>query len=363
VSPFATPSPSVVPIEAVKPGAIPKAFADPGLWYQPSGADADLPRQFRLPLASTDGGVPVRGRIMLGWKGRLGNCMFQYFTARALHELLGFELVITGQKDMLTKMFPDAGPRRAQKRPKGFQPEGGGETQTFNRHVHLDVFGIAEDRRARDIVLNAYGHDATYFKHFLAAGRRWFNAAGLDAGGLASRLIDADDLVVHARVGDIAGTQIAELAKGRGNGLVPMPAWYWDGMIRERREAIEGAGGNATLRRIVVVTEPKGEKSAPVVSLVQNHGAVVTSQSIRQDFAAVLMADRVALSCSTFSWWAAALRRKREVHMPQLGICDPEFPIANHGDEWINFDAGIAGWSFHNALAMKERPAGLEKSY
>ena len=92
-------------------------------------------------------------------------------------------------------------------------------------------------------------------------------------------------------------------------------------------------------------------------------GAIVVSRSQSEDFSALMHADVMIGSCSTFSWWAAALRQKSQVHMPAFGVCDPRWKVSNSGAEEIDYDAGIAGWQWHDLFEMPNKPPGFDRGY
>jgi hypothetical protein len=323
---------------------------------------------------------PVRGKIYVIDKGRMGNAMFMYAVARALHELLGFELELEAGLVGKLGSFEGISSLPAQVRPATWQPQGSGLDLTIVRHQVVDLFSLAADRSARTITLDGYAHQMRSMKHLLAACRRWFtlkdpstgfNGPALPAGGAAasdaaaSSPITPRDVVMHLRAGDITPMSVEEARRGGGSGLVAMPFWWFDGALRSY---LGPPWGNRTSdadrgKRLLAITEPGGDGGDAAKRLKAELGAIVVSRSQSEDFSALMHADVMIGSCSTFSWWAAALRQKSQVHMPAFGVCDPRWKVVNSGAEEIDYDAGIAGWQWHDLFEMPNKPPGFDRGY
>lgn len=303
----------------------------------------------------------------------MGNAMFMYSAARALHEVLGFELDMQPQFGNQLAIFEALSNRPAQLRPEGWQPADAGVDLKITRHQIFDVFALAADRRARTITLDGYVHQSNTLMHFLGACRKWFQlrdaGTGFD-GALAApgtnltpadSPVTASDVVLHLRAGDIAGNAVEATRKGEGSGLSSMPAWWFEGVLEHKLQTpwrkARGPG------RIIAVTEKGGEQGEVAQRLRTEWGALVVARQVSQDFSALLHSDRMIGSCSTFSWWAAALRRKSEVHFPAFGVCDPKWKLQNAGRELVNYDAHIEGWHWHDLFEMPNKPEGFQRGY
>ena len=212
--------------------------------------------------------------VEVNYIGNMGNRLFQYCLGRIIAETLSFRLKadpipgfpgtleIVGGKD-----FSD-GP---------IQELGGNK---------IDLQAVLTDHSPRKIVLNGYFQRYEYYQPFKDVIRkRW-----LVPGFLPVSQRSAREIVLNIRRGD----------------YIQMG---WATPFEFFREVLE----SAKCERVFIVTD---EPRDPFFRRFGHYQPVVFHQGPLEDFSMLLSFKKMAISQSTFSWWAAFLSEAEEVVVP-----------------------------------------------
>lgn len=206
--------------------------------------------------------------------GGLGNRLFQYCLGRIIAERLGFKL-----KAAAIPGFPGT-----HELIEG-EDFSDGPIQELRGQV-VDFPAILAERSARRIVLHGYFQRYEYYQPFKEAIRkRWLVPDGLP---VAKR--PAGEMVLNIRRGDYI--QLG-----------------WATPFEFYREVLESAG----CERLFIVTDEPGD---PFFRRFKKYRPEVFHRSPLEDFSMLLSFDRMVISESTFSWWAAFLSQASEIIVP-----------------------------------------------
>ncbi len=213
----------------------------------------------------------------------MGNRLFQFAAGVVIAEQLGRELVADGIDGFRLK-FPEGG-ETCSGEPLTLQ-----NFAAFVRHRRM----ISEKRLP--VRLNGYFQEAAFLApHLPSLGGR------MECTSKPMMISGDDDLMINLRLGDY-------LIRGRH--WRSLPNRYLDDFCRKR-----------DWRNIHVVTDEPEHEIAQ--RLKRRYGAQVLHGSIGQDFETVRHATNIAISSSSFSWWAAMLSNARRIYFPQLANWSP----------------------------------------
>ena len=212
------------------------------------------------------------GLISVLYQDQAGNRLFQYCLARIIAEHLGFALQAAPIPG-----FPgtiEAVQGRALQSP----------VQLLQSH-RIDLAAVLADRSPRRIVLKGWFQRYAYFQPHTAAIRLWLHRPA----GTADRP-HPRDLVVHVRRRDYLWHGWA------------LPFSWYEQMIEQRR-----------FRDLILVTD---DPTDPFFWRFRRYKPILRSQSAVADFDYLLAARQLALSPSSFAWWAAFLGQAEWIGFP-----------------------------------------------
>lgn len=224
--------------------------------------------------------------IDVHYRGRLGNNLFQYCLGRILAEELGFKL-----KAGTVPGFPNTAQEVA------------GNCYSEPEQVlvgqRIDFNSIMADRSPRRLVLHGYFQQIEYYKPYRERIRHWL---ALDPS-IRSPAVKPD-LVIHVRRKDYVSYGWA------------LPFSYYEAAIQR----VLPDGGN-----IWIATDDHRD---PFFWRFKPWKPRFFHGSPLENFALLMNAQRLILSPSSFSWWAAFLGECREIVAPVssfgLWTGDPE---------------------------------------
>jgi hypothetical protein len=222
--------------------------------------------------------------IQVKYNGRLGNNMFQYALGRYLAENMGYTL----SADPL----PFARTNEIVSGQSYEEPLEILEKQT------CDVPAILANPSKRKVVLDGYFQHSQYYLHFMSKIRGWFTNPLETPKELAN--VNDSDLLIMVRLGDYF------------NPLQPNSLF-----ASLTHQFYEMSIEMASPRRIYIVTDEPDhpyltefKRFSPVI-LIWKHG----DKPILDLFSAQHF-KKVAMSCSTFAWWAVMLSDATEIYFP-----------------------------------------------
>jgi hypothetical protein len=212
-----------------------------------------------------------------------GNQLFQYCLGRIIAENLGLAL-------QAGKIAGFPGTIEVVQGSEHLNPE-----QLLQGHK-IDLAGILSDRSPRRIVLKGWFQRYAYFQPYAGLIRRWLKRPAAMADRPHPR-----DLVVHVRRRDYLWHGWA------------LPFSWYEQLIEQR-----------SFRNLILVTDDPAD---PFFWRFRRYRPILRSQSADADFDYLLAARQLALSPSSFAWWAAFLGEA----------------------EWIGFPLPCEGlWAVHN---------------
>jgi hypothetical protein len=203
---------------------------------------------------------------------RRGNHLFQYCLGRIIAERLGLALQAAPIPG-----FP--GTAEVVQGRKQLSPE-----QVLQGH-RIDLAAILEDPSPRRIVLKGWFQRYAYFQPYAAVIRHWLQRP------LA--MVDRPnprDLVVHVRRHDYLWHGWA------------LPFSWYEQLIEQR-----------SFRQLILVTDDPAD---PFFWRFRRYHPILRSQSADADFDYLLSARQLALSPSSFAWWAAFLGQAEWIGFP-----------------------------------------------
>jgi len=201
-----------------------------------------------------------------------GNQLFQYCLGRIIAEQLGLAL-----QAAQIPGFP--GTIEAVQGRVLLSPE-----QVLQGH-RIDLAAVLADRTPRRIVLKGWFQRYAYFQPYTAAIRRWLQRPASTADSPHPR-----DLVVHVRRRDYLW-----------HGWALPFSWY--------EQLIE----QSSFRNLILVTDDPAD---PFFWRFRRYQPILRSVSADADFDYLLAAQQLALSPSSFAWWAAFLGHAEWIGFP-----------------------------------------------
>jgi hypothetical protein len=169
------------------------------------------------------------------------------------------------------------------------------------RRVVVDGHRVSEAQgkalaRASLIELRGYFQRFEYYRDHRERIARWFERP-------AEPLLPDDTLTIHVRSGDV-------WQPGSHPGYPALPFSYYRGIVDER-----------PWRRVHVVSESAADPLAR--ALLALPGVEFAGTSLLGDFDFLRRSRHIALSVSTFGWWAAWLSQAESIRYPLVGLFDP----------------------------------------
>ncbi|PIR48222.1 hypothetical protein COU80_05785 [Candidatus Peregrinibacteria bacterium CG10_big_fil_rev_8_21_14_0_10_55_24] len=224
--------------------------------------------------------------IEVHYLGKIGNFLFQYCFGRLLAEQLGYAL----------RAEPLPGFPGTQQRIDG-QSYPDGDTLVLSGNV-VDLPALLADTRPRHIILKGAFQRYEYYRPHRDAIRTWLQPActGMPAAS-------ANDLVMQVRRDDYL----------RAVGY-PLPFSYYEQVLTQ-----------AQYDRLVICTDGPTD---PFLRRFRRFNPVIERRGVMEDFCLMHSARQIAISQSSFSWWAAFLSHAETIYFPRslTGPFSPERP-------------------------------------
>lgn len=201
------------------------------------------------------------------YRGRLGNQLFIYATARTVAEKMGYRLQIA----------PIDGFRNT------YEEVDGDEYKTPLHYIYRDYMpdmrALFANKRPRCIFFDAYLQDYAYFSERAADVRRW-----LYPGPAEMMTPNPNDVVMHIRLGDY------------------VTPYKWAIDINYYTNALETVFSDR--EKLFIVTD---EPDHPCLAALDQYAPTYYSAPPLEAFRFLVSAPRLVIGNSTFSWWAAFL--------------------------------------------------------
>lgn len=215
--------------------------------------------------------------ILVRYSSGLGNRLFMYSLGRILAEELNFTLradPIVG----FSGTFDHVGAQAC---------VGGKEQILKDGKFHLHE--ILRDHTPRKVVLDGFFQQYNYFRAYKQKLRNsWLRPEEIL---LPFDPPHEEDLVMHVRRGDYVANHWA------------LPFSYYESIIQE-----------GSHRRVILITD---QPQDPFFWRFKRYSATVLSLSTLESFAYMRKANKLALSASTFSWWAGFLSDASTIYFPK----------------------------------------------
>ena len=224
--------------------------------------------------------------IEVHYKGKIGNFLFQYCFGRLLAQQLGYALLaepLPGfpgtQKHIDGQSYPD------------------GEILVLTGHV-VDLPALLTESRPRRIILEGAFQRYEYYRPHRNAIRQWLQPA---CAGMPTA--STNDLVMQVRRDDYL----------RAIGF-PLPFSYYEQVLTQ-----------AQYDRLIICTDGPQD---PFLRRFRRFNPVIERRGVMEDFCLMHSARQIAISQSSFSWWAAFLSQAETIYFPRslTGPFSPERP-------------------------------------
>ncbi len=216
------------------------------------------------------------------FQDQAGNQLFQYCLGRILAERLGFALQVCPISG-----FPGTGLR--------VEGRSFDQPRILLEGHRLDLNGLLADPSPRRLVLRGWFQRYAYFQPYKQAIRRWLERPVASINQPHPR-----DLVVHVRRRDYLWHGWA------------LPFSWYEQLIEQSR-----------FRDLILVTDDPAD---PFFRRFRRYRPILRSQSAQEDFDFLRSARQLALSPSSFAWWAAFLGQAEWIGfpVPHAGIWAPD---------------------------------------
>jgi hypothetical protein len=212
--------------------------------------------------------------VKVQYMGRLGNNMFQYALGRYVAQKMSYQL-IAGPLPFRATSEEIAGSRYT-------TPE-----QTLTGQF-CDIKLLIEDQSPRVIILKGYFQQANIYLSFFSEIKKWFEMPNPE-----NRFeITDSDMLIYIRLGDYFQS---------GNSL--RSSYY--------HKVIEMANP----RRVFISTDEPQHSFLDELR-TYNPFIISISNDPASDLRIAKLFSKIAISCSTFSWWAAFLSDASEIYFP-----------------------------------------------
>jgi hypothetical protein len=217
--------------------------------------------------------------IQVKYKGRLGNNMFQYALGRYLAEELSYTLIA----DPIS-FFENTSERiygRSYETP----------VELFENQL-CDIPNILENPKDRKIILEGWFQQSRYYLPMMNRIHKWF-AFNLDTPPELAEIEDSD-LLIYIRLGDYFSNQHS------------LTSEFYEKIIEI-----------AAPRKIFIITD---RPNHPFIGTFQKFNPCFLAWSredkVMLDLFSAQKFSKIAISCSTFSWWAALLSNASKIYFP-----------------------------------------------
>lgn len=222
--------------------------------------------------------------IQVKYRGRLGNNMFQYALGRYLAEEMRYKLSADPLPFARTKEVVFG--------------------QSYENPVELlenqlcDITAIASNPVNRKVILDGFFQQSRYYLPFMDRIRKWFYIPLETPKELAD--VNDLDLFISVRLGDYFNPfQV-------NNCFVSLTHQFYETAIEM-----------ASPRKVFIGTDEPGhpfldsfKKYNPVILVWKQEEKAMLDLFSAQHF------NKIAISCSTFSWWSAVLSDASEIYFP-----------------------------------------------
>ena len=242
--------------------------------------------------------------IRVNYSGGLGNTLLQYCMGRILAEKTGATLIANhisgfeGTKDLVNEENAH---------------NNDGYIQLTNQIVNIDEIASLKNV---DIVLGPMGffQRYEYYKPYKKQIRQWLRTEYQDVGQTK------DDAIIHLRLGDCI---LGDLAK---HPYVMPPEYY--------HKALE----SIDFEQLYICSDPETlnhEMFQRYMETLKEYKPKLVGGDAIEDFNTIKSFNKIIMSQSTFSWFAALLSEASDVLVPV-----PEG--GHHGHEWSIESPGVA---------------------
>ena len=242
--------------------------------------------------------------IKVNYSGGLGNTLLQYSMGRILAEEMGTALVANhisgfeGTKDLVNEEKSHKNNRY---------------TQLTNQIVNVDEITKLE---YMDIILGTMGffQRFEYYKPYKEKIRQWLRTDYYDVGQTKN------DAIIHLRLGDCILGDLAE------HPYVMPPEYY--------HKALD----SIDFEQLYICSDPETlnhEMFQRYMETLKEYRPKLVGGDTIEDFNAIKSFNKIIMSQSTFSWFAAFLSEASEIFVPV-----PEG--GHHGHEWSIESPGVA---------------------
>lgn len=239
----------------------------------------------------------------------LGNNLFQYCFGRIIAENLGFELKaspIPGfphTRDRVNGLDHRAAPEQiiSHDYPEDFNGDYSKVISWKNGNLRLE--NILKDTSPRKIVIEGYFQRYEYYRPYKELIRdRWLAPEPSLIDTAEIKAIDKDDVVLSLRRGDYVPLGHA------------LPFSYY-------RQALS----HTKFKRLFICCD---DCTDPFISLFKKYKPIVIPSNPLKNFYFTMSFNKIIMSNSSFSWWAAFLSHAREIYapIPRRGFWSGESP-------------------------------------
>ncbi len=201
--------------------------------------------------------------------------MFQYALGRYLAEEMGYEL----KADPL--IFPNTR-EKIEGRSHGAAP-----TRVLTGN-HCDVEELLAEDTDRLIVVDGFFQQSRIYLPYMDRIRKWFEMDVILPSDLKG--VSHEDLLIYVRLGD-----------------------YWTLNVGLGADFYEAVIEMAAPRRVYIATE---QPEHSFFENFQKYSPFFTNLDPLSDLLAARIFRKIAISCSTFAWWAAVLSDARLIYFP-----------------------------------------------
>lgn len=213
--------------------------------------------------------------IKVTYSGRLGNNMFQYALGRIIAEEIGAKLIADPLP--FPKTYDNVDGYCCNHNP-----------EVFKDHI-LDLDKIINNHTQRKIELQGWFQCSKYYLPFMDKIKKWYDLPPHTTPKLEN--VNDSDALIYIRLGDY------------------FSKIHWSLSYQFYEKAIE----LASPRQIYIVTE---DPNHPFIEKFKRYKPILLSNSSVSDMMLGKLFNKIVISCSTFSWWAAILSNAQEIYFP-----------------------------------------------
>jgi hypothetical protein len=234
--------------------------------------------------------------IEVVYRGRLGNRLFQYCFGRIVAESLGYRLACPPVPGFVGTGECVAG--RCYSTP----------VVTYTADEVPDLNAVLADASPRKIIVNAYLQQYYYYKSAKHRIRRWLHIPPYSGDFEVTR----DDLLLNMRLGDDYDNH--------ERCWILHESFFYQVLLKER------------YRKLYICTDAPRHES---LRLYEKYcPTVVAHDDFMDDFRFIKAFKKIAISTSTFSWWAAFLSDAHTIYYPDTrqspsNVWGPSYPQVN----------------------------------